>query len=88
VGFVVEKVALEQVFFEYFGFPCQSSFHQLLHNHHHLSSGDGKIGHRPAEAAVPSELSLTPLRIIKKNTSITAVLLPFVTYLLTFPRTK
>jgi hypothetical protein len=36
VGFVVDKVALGQVFFEYFGFPCQSSFHQLLHNHHHL----------------------------------------------------
>jgi hypothetical protein len=28
--FVVDKVALGQVFFEYFGFPCQSSFHQLL----------------------------------------------------------
>jgi hypothetical protein len=26
VGFVVDKVALEQVFSEYFGFPCQSSF--------------------------------------------------------------
>jgi hypothetical protein len=35
VGFVVEKVALGQVFSEYFGFPCQSSFHQFLHNHHH-----------------------------------------------------
>jgi hypothetical protein len=44
VGFVVEKVALEQVFSEYFGFPCQSSFHRLLHNHHHLSSGAGTIG--------------------------------------------
>jgi hypothetical protein len=29
VGFVVDKVALGQVFSEYFGFPCQSSFHQL-----------------------------------------------------------
>jgi hypothetical protein len=28
VGFVVDKVALGQVFSEYFGFPCQSSFHQ------------------------------------------------------------
>jgi hypothetical protein len=28
--FVVDKVALGQVFSEYFGFPCQSSFHQLL----------------------------------------------------------
>jgi hypothetical protein len=25
-----DKVALGQVFSEYFGFPCQSSFHQLL----------------------------------------------------------
>jgi hypothetical protein len=32
VGFVVDKVALGQVFSEYFGFPCQSSFHQLLYN--------------------------------------------------------
>jgi hypothetical protein len=43
VGFVVDKVALGQVFFEYFGFPFQSSFHQFLHNHHHLSSGAGTI---------------------------------------------
>jgi hypothetical protein len=28
MGFVVDKVALGQVFPEYFGFPCQSSFHQ------------------------------------------------------------
>jgi hypothetical protein len=27
VGFVVDKVALGQVFSEYFSFPCQSSFH-------------------------------------------------------------
>jgi hypothetical protein len=36
VGFVVDRVALGQVFSEYFGFPCQYLFHQLLHNHHHL----------------------------------------------------
>jgi hypothetical protein len=35
VGFVVDKVALGQVFSEYFGFPCQSSFHQILHHHNH-----------------------------------------------------
>jgi hypothetical protein len=35
VGFVVDKVALGQVFFEYFSFPCQSSFHQFLHHHNH-----------------------------------------------------
>jgi hypothetical protein len=30
VGFVVDKVALGQVLSEYFGFPCQSSFHQFF----------------------------------------------------------
>jgi hypothetical protein len=34
VGFVVDKAALGQVFFEYFGFLCQS-FHQFLHQHNH-----------------------------------------------------
>jgi hypothetical protein len=29
VGFVVEKVSLEQAFCEYFGFPCHFSFHHL-----------------------------------------------------------
>jgi hypothetical protein len=36
VGFVVDKVALGQVFSEYFGFPCQPLFHQMLHHHNHL----------------------------------------------------
>jgi hypothetical protein len=35
VGFVVDKVALGQVFSEYFGFPCPSSLHQILHHHNH-----------------------------------------------------
>jgi hypothetical protein len=42
-------------------FYCQFAFHRLLHNHHHLSSGAGTIGQ--TVAAVPSGLSLTPLRI-------------------------
>jgi hypothetical protein len=33
VGFVVDKVTLGQVFSEYFGFPCRSSFHQIVHPH-------------------------------------------------------
>jgi hypothetical protein len=57
VGFVVDKVALGQVFSEYFGFLCQFSFHRLLHIHH-LSSGAGTIGQILAD--VPSGLSLTP----------------------------
>jgi hypothetical protein len=35
VIFVADKVALGQVFSEYFGFPCQSSFHKLLHHYNH-----------------------------------------------------
>jgi hypothetical protein len=46
VGFVVDKVVLGQVFSEYFGFPCQSSFHQLLRNHPHASSGAYTIGQK------------------------------------------
>jgi hypothetical protein len=36
--FVVDKVALGQVFSEYFGFPCQSHFTKCSknHPHHHL----------------------------------------------------
>jgi hypothetical protein len=34
-GIVVDKVALGQVFSEYFSFPCQSSCHQILHHHNH-----------------------------------------------------
>jgi hypothetical protein len=55
VGFVVDKVALEQVFSEYFGFPCQFSFHRLLHVQH-LSSGAGTVGQLVAD--VPNGLSL------------------------------
>jgi hypothetical protein len=36
VGFVVDNVALGQVFSEYFGFPCQPSFHQLITLTYHL----------------------------------------------------
>jgi hypothetical protein len=62
VGFVVDKVALGQVFSEYFGFPYQSSFHQLLYNHHHLSSGAGTIGQKWPQY---KGLSPTPLAIKK-----------------------
>jgi hypothetical protein len=56
VGFMVDKVALGQVLSEYCHFPFQSSFHQLLQNHYHLTSGAGAI--------VPSGLCLSPLIII------------------------
>jgi hypothetical protein len=52
VGFVVDKMAMEQVFSEYFDFPCQFSFHQLLDTHH-LSSGAGIIGELVADSVSP-----------------------------------
>jgi hypothetical protein len=57
VGFVVDKATLERVFSEYFGFPCQFSFHQILHTHY-LSAGAGTLCQIVAD--VPSGLSLTP----------------------------
>jgi hypothetical protein len=49
----------------YFGFPCQFSFHRLLHVHHYLSSGAGTIGKLVAD--VPSGFSLIPPQEIKKK---------------------
>jgi hypothetical protein len=69
VGFVVDKMELGWVFFEYFGFPCQFSFHRLLHihhhHHHHQSPGAGTIGQLVAN--VPSGLSLTSPQETKKK---------------------
>jgi hypothetical protein len=39
-----DKVALGQVFSEFFGFPCNRRSLQLLHNHPHISSGECTIG--------------------------------------------
>jgi hypothetical protein len=64
VGFVVDKVALGQVFSEYFDFSCQFSFHSLLHTHHHLSSRAGTTGQLVAD--VQSGLSLNPPEETKK----------------------
>jgi hypothetical protein len=46
-------VALGRVFSEYFGFPCQSSFHQILHHHNH----PGQVTIGQSVAAVPSGAS-------------------------------
>jgi hypothetical protein len=54
MGFLVDKVALGQVFSKNFDFPCQFDFHWLLHNDH-LSSVAGTIGQ--TVAAVASGLS-------------------------------
>jgi hypothetical protein len=64
VEFLVDRVALRQVFSEYVGFSCQFSFHRLLHTYR-LSSGAGTIGQLVAD--VPSGLSLTPPQETKKK---------------------
>jgi hypothetical protein len=56
MGFVVDNVALGRVFSEYFGFPCQSSFHR--NSPSSQSPGAGTTGHPVAD--VPSGLSSTP----------------------------
>jgi hypothetical protein len=63
VGFVLNEVALGQVFSEYFGFPCQFSFHHLLHIH--LSSGAGILGQLMADVTTELMSHLTP-RNLKK----------------------
>jgi hypothetical protein len=67
VGFVVDKVALGRVFSKYFDFPCQSSFHQLLHNHPHLSTGAGTIDQKWPQY---KGLSPTPLAIRNNNNNV------------------
>jgi hypothetical protein len=67
VGFVVDKVTLRQVFSEYFGVPCQSSFHQLLHNHPNLSSGAGTIGQKGPQY---KGLGPNPLALKKSSNNI------------------
>jgi hypothetical protein len=57
VRFVVDKVALGQVFSEYFDFLCQFLFHRLLHIYH-PSCRAGTKGHLVAD--VPSESYPTP----------------------------
>jgi hypothetical protein len=63
VGFVVDKVALRQVFTEYFGSPANlnSTDRSAITLIYHLGWYN-----RPVVAAVPSGLSLAPVRIKKK----------------------
>jgi hypothetical protein len=55
MGFAMDGLELGQLFSEYFGFPCQFSFHRLFQTHY-LSSGAGKVAQ--ILTGVPSGLSL------------------------------
>jgi hypothetical protein len=63
--------ALGQVFSKYFGFPCQSLFHQLLHSHPHLSSGSGIIAQKwpQYKGLSPTPLAIKKLFITVYNTN-------------------
>jgi hypothetical protein len=63
VGFVVDKVTLEQAFTKYFCIICQFSFHKLLH-FTHLSFGTGTVGRLRPDT---KRLSLFHHRNLKKN---------------------
>jgi hypothetical protein len=65
VGFVVHKVAIGQVFSEYFGFTCQFSLHQLFHTH--LSFGADTIGQSAADVPRGLIVSFNPSNEIKKK---------------------
>jgi hypothetical protein len=65
-----------QVFSEYFGFPCQSSFHQLLHKHHR-SSGAGTIGQQWPTYQVDS-VSPHPAKLKKKLSGLLDYLILFI----------
>jgi hypothetical protein len=68
-----KKVALEQVFSENFGFPCQFTIH-LLHNHLYYHP-------RPGVAAVPIA---SQFRIKKKKLQGESVVVTFITVVLTY----
>jgi hypothetical protein len=67
VEFVVDKVALRQVFSEYFGFPCQLSSHRLLYIHHHPSSRAGTMGKLVADLPSGLIVRLTAPQETKKK---------------------
>jgi hypothetical protein len=58
-------MALGQVFSECFSFPCQVSFHQLLHTQLASSSRAGSVS--AIMAGVPSVFSLFAPHELKKN---------------------
>jgi hypothetical protein len=67
LGYVVDKVVLEQVPFEYFGFPGQLSCHRLPHINRSLLAA-GTTDQMMAE--LPGECGLTePSEIIKRTFS-------------------
>jgi hypothetical protein len=65
---MVDKVALGQVFSEYFGFPCQSSFHKRFSI---ITITRGKVQQSHSATDVPSGPSLgsTPHYANKKISS-------------------
>jgi hypothetical protein len=64
VGFVVDKVALGQNFSEYFGFPYQFLYHQILHPHNH----PGQVQEANYWPTCRVDPVWTPHPTMKKNT--------------------
>jgi hypothetical protein len=68
VGFLVEKVALGQVFSEHFGFPCLSPANLHSTNSSILKITRGRYNGRKVTSVLSgSRLDSTPTMRIKKN---------------------
>jgi hypothetical protein len=66
VGFVVDKVVLEQVCSEYFGFLCLS-LHPLLNTHHHPSSLINSVWYNRPNSGGRTKWTQTRLTLKKKK---------------------
>jgi hypothetical protein len=64
---MVDKVAMGQVFSEYFGFPCQMSFHRLLHTH--IVYHPGLVQYAKQWPTFKMDSFLTHLKKLKKKTT-------------------
>jgi hypothetical protein len=79
MGFVVDEVALSQVFSEHFGFPCHS-FHWLFNTHHHPSSGAGTAGQwatHQIDLVSPPHQKKKKDGLVASNVSLPSIKLPF-----------
>jgi hypothetical protein len=65
MGFMMNKVALGQVFSEYFGIPCQFSFHYMLH--FSRSSSGANIMDHECPGAQPSTTLRTTLLFVAER---------------------
>jgi hypothetical protein len=70
-------VALGQVFSENFGFPCQSTFHLLLHNHGRSANRKKKTNKQTSTAYIPVSTQQITKEILNLRTTFKFTLVRF-----------